>query len=330
MDVARRIGERHHLGAQFGGLLAGVLGDVARAGDADGLPFERVVARGEHLLREVAGSVARGLGAQRAAAPVAALAGERAGEFVAQTLVLAEHEADFAAADADVARRNVGVLSDVTLQLGHKRLAEFHHLIVRLAFRVEVRAALAAAHRERREAVLEGLLESQELEDREVHRGVEADTALVGADGAVHLDAVAAVDFDFAFVVEPRHAENNHALGFGNAFQHLHLLQDRAGHDVRGQRFGHLADGLMEFRLSGIACNQPGHEVFDVLLGLFVHKRFDFEGVCICFSPLKIEHLSEFCNLFKNFVKYFIYPLPEFAYCLRGGWTSGIKIRNEK
>ena len=237
------------------------------------LPFERIAACGEHLLGEVADAVARGFGAQGAAAPVTALARERAGELVAQPLVLAEEEADLPAAHADVARRNVGVLSDVALQLGHERLAELHHLVVRLALRIEVRSALASAHREGREAVLEGLLEGQELEDREVHRGVEADAALVGADGAVHLHAVAAVDLDLALVVEPRYAEDDDAFGFGDAFENLHLLQYGARHDVRGQRFGHLADGLVELRLARVAGDEPGHEIFDILSGLFVHRR---------------------------------------------------------
>jgi hypothetical protein len=51
------------------------------------------------------------------------------------------------------------------------------------------RAALAAAHRQRGERVLEHLLEGEELEDAEVDRRVEAQAALVRADRAVHLDA---------------------------------------------------------------------------------------------------------------------------------------------
>ena len=82
---------------------------------------------------------------------------------------------------------------------------------------------------------------------------MEADAALVGADGAVHLHAVAAVDLDLAFVVEPGHTENDDALGFRNAFQNFHFLQYGARHDVGSQRFGDLADGLVEFRLIGIA-----------------------------------------------------------------------------
>lgn len=77
--------------------------------------------------------------------------------------------------------------------------------------------------------------------------------SLVGADGAVHLHAVAAVDLDLAFVIEPGHTENDDALGFRDAFQNFHFLQYGARHDVGSQRFGDLADGLVEFRLIGIA-----------------------------------------------------------------------------
>ena len=104
-----------------------------------------------------------------------------------QPLVLAEQEADLAAAHADVAGRHVGVRADVAEQLGHEALAEAHHFVVGLALGVEVRAALAAAHRQRGQGVLEDLLEGQELQHAEVDRRVEAQPALVGADGAVHL-----------------------------------------------------------------------------------------------------------------------------------------------
>lgn len=163
------------------------------------------------------------------------------------------------------------VLPDMLLEFGHERLAEPHHFVVRFAFRVEIRTSFSAAHRQRSETVLESLLESEELQDREVHRRMESQSALVGADGAVHLYAVAAVDFDFAPVVEPRHTEDDDAFRFGDAFQNLHFLQRRTRHDVRSQRFGYLADGLMEFRFARVAGDEAGHEILDVLVCLFVH-----------------------------------------------------------
>ena len=98
------------------------------------------------------------------------------------------------------------------IQFVHERLAEPHHFVVALALGIEIGAALAAAHRERRQAVLEHLLEGQELQHAEVDRRMEPQAALVGADGAVHLDAEAAVDLHLAAVVDPRHAEHDRPL----------------------------------------------------------------------------------------------------------------------
>ena len=61
------------------------------------------------------------------------------------------------------------------------------------------------------------LLKAQELQDALVDRGVEAQAALVGADGAVELDAVAAVHLDLALIkmcIRDRHtADGNIAAG---------------------------------------------------------------------------------------------------------------------
>ena len=184
------------------------------------LPSSDLAAGREHLGREVDAAVAGRLRADQRAAPVQALAGEHAGELVAQLLVHAEQEADLAPADADVTGRDVGVGADVALELRHEGLAETHHLVVALALGVEVRAALAAAHGQRGQRVLEHLLEGEELEDPQVDRGVEAQAALVGTDGAVHLDPEAAVDLDAALVVEPRHAEQDHPLRLDDALEH--------------------------------------------------------------------------------------------------------------
>ena len=98
-----------------------------------------------------------------------AFAGEHAGEAILETPILAEHEADLAAADADVARGHVGALADVARQLVHQRLAEAHHLALALSLRIEVRAALAAAHRQTGERILERLLEAEEFENAQGH-----------------------------------------------------------------------------------------------------------------------------------------------------------------
>jgi len=97
-------------------------------------------------LREIHRAVPCGFGTDQGTAPAERLTRQHAGELVAQTLVLAEKIADFAAAHADIPGGNVRVRADMARQLRHEGLAETHHFIVALAFRVEIGAALAAAH----------------------------------------------------------------------------------------------------------------------------------------------------------------------------------------
>lgn len=109
-------------------------------------------------------------------------------------------------------------------QFGHEALAEMHDFPVRFAFRVEVRAAFAAADGKAGQGVLEDLFKSQELQDAQVDALVEAQAAFVRADGAVGLDAVAAVDVEDAVVIFPGDAENDDAFRFDDAFQDVVLF----------------------------------------------------------------------------------------------------------
>ena len=111
------VGDGDRLGAEIKQLLDGVLRDVAAAGNQAELAFERVFAGLQHLVGEIHAAVAGGFGTNERAAPGQALAGEHAGEFVAQALVLAEEEADLASAHADVAGGNVGVGTDVAARV---------------------------------------------------------------------------------------------------------------------------------------------------------------------------------------------------------------------
>ena len=248
-------GVRHgdDLGAQFHGLFDGVLGHIARAGHRHAHALEGLAAGLEHFVGKVHGAVARGFRADQRAAEAQALAGEHAGSVVGQLLVHAGHVAHFAATHADVACRHIGVGAHVAVQLGHESLAKAHDFCRALALGVEVGAALAAAHGQGGQRVLEGLLECQELQHRQVHRGVEAQAALVGANGHAVLDAIAAVDLHGAVVVRPGHAEHHHALGFDQTLQQTLLCVARILLDERPQAFHHFRDSLQEFRLTGIA-----------------------------------------------------------------------------
>ena len=141
-------------------------------------------------------------------------------------------------------------------ELGHEGLAESHDFVIGLALGVEVRAALAAAHGERGKGVLEDLLEAQELEHAQRYRGVEAQTALVGADSGVELDAVAAVDLALALIVDPGNTEHNDALGLDQTLEKACLLIGGVGIYRRGDRGQDLVCSLDEFGLVGIALVQ--------------------------------------------------------------------------
>src|SRR5208282_2607490 len=95
-----------------------------------------------------------------------------------------------------------------------------------LPFNVSLRvfsisSALAAAHWQGGERILEDLFERQEFQNAEIHRGMEAQSTFIGADGAVHLDTEAAVNLHFALVVKPGHAEHQDSLGLRDPFQDL-------------------------------------------------------------------------------------------------------------
>jgi len=92
----------------------------------------------------------------------------------------------------------------VAVELSDEALAEAHNLVVALAVRVEIRSSLAATHRKAGKRILEYLLECEELERREGDLWVEADTPLVGSDGRIELDAIAAVDMVFSLVSRPK------------------------------------------------------------------------------------------------------------------------------
>ena len=252
VDIARRVGHGDHLSPHLGSLLAGVDGHVAGAGDHHGGAVEAPAVGTEHVVREVAEAIARGLLPGEASAVAEALAGEDAGKLVAEALILTEEVADLPAAHADVPGGDVGIRADVLEKLRHEALAEAHDLGVRLALGVKVAAALAATDGEAGEAVLEDLLEAQELDDAEVHRGVEAQAALVGADGAVELHPVTPVHVDAAGVIHPGHPELDAPLRLHQAVHDALPDKLRPGlhHGLQGLQ--HLVDGLQKLRLGGV------------------------------------------------------------------------------
>ena len=269
IDVAVGTGDGDNLSTELNELLGGAPGDVTEAGESDRLALDVLAELLEHVLGEVDSAVAGSLGTDERTAEGTALAGENADELVAQALVLAEEVADFAAADADVTGGNVGIGSDMAGKLGHEALAETHDFAVGLAARIEVGAALAAAHGKRGEGVLEGLLKAEELENGESYGRMEAEAALVRPDRGVELDAVAAVDLNDAVVVDPGNAEHDRALGLDHTLEDGGLFVLGVGLDHGGEGGEHLFDRLDEFRFVSVFRLDVGENLLDVFAHIF-------------------------------------------------------------
>jgi hypothetical protein len=238
----------------------------------------------EHFFGEVHAAETGGFRANQAAAVSHALAGEDAGELVAQALVLAKQETDLPRTDTDITGRHVDVSTDVAIQLAHERLAEAHDFSIALALRIEVGTALAAAHGQGGQRVLEGLLEGEEFQHAEVHRRMEAQAALVRADGAVHLDTEAAIDLDLALIVDPRHPENQRALRLADTLENPRSQVMRIGFEKRPQTAQDFFDSLVEFGLIRVAFFQARKEGFDGFdhgqsLGKFIVVGGDWAGL---------------------------------------------------
>ena len=147
--------------------------------------------------------------------------------FAAQFLVHTVQEADFAAAHADIAGRNIHIRTDVAPQFQHESLAETHDFRIGFALGVEVGTALSATHRKRGQGILEGLFETEELQDGRIHGRMETQTALVGTDGVVELDTVAGIHLHLSFIIDPRHAEGENTVGFDDALDDLRRFEFR-------------------------------------------------------------------------------------------------------
>src|SRR5699024_1819712 len=103
-----------------------------------------------------------------------------------------------------------------------------------------------------------GLLEAQELDDTEIDGRVEAQTALVGSQGRVELDAKAAVDLHFAFVVDPGYAEDDLPLRLANALDQAVVGIVRMLRDDAPEALENFADGLMKLCLAGVTTHDLG------------------------------------------------------------------------
>jgi hypothetical protein len=72
------------------------------------------------------------------------LAGQNPGEFIALPLIHAEKKTDFSGTHPQTTVGDVGILTDVASELGHKTLAEPHGFIIGFSFGFKIGSALGA------------------------------------------------------------------------------------------------------------------------------------------------------------------------------------------
>src|SRR5690606_6223144 len=171
-------------------------------------------------------TITRRFRADQTAAERQALTCESAGHFILEFAIHPIHVANFTATNTNIARRNIQIRADMTVKFRHEGLAKPHDFNVALAFGVEVRAAITAPHRQRGQRILEHLLEGQKFQDAQVDRWMKTDTAFVWPNGAVHLDAITAVDLDLAPIIDPSDPELNDPLRLQHPLQQtvLHVF----------------------------------------------------------------------------------------------------------
>ena len=66
------------------------------------------------------------------------------------------------------------------------------------------------------QGILKDLFKSQELENRQVHGGVEPKTSLIWPQGRVELDTISSIDLDLPLVILPDHSELDDSFRYGS------------------------------------------------------------------------------------------------------------------
>src|SRR5437763_6247861 len=137
-------------------------------------------------------------------------------------------------------------------QFRHQGLAETHHLEVAFSLWIEIGSAFGSAHWQRRQRVFEYLFEGKKFENTKIDRGVKAHSALVRADGAVHLNSETAIHVKVAFIVAPRHPKHDHPLWLDNSLENLGRPIFGVPIKDKRERLHYFLDSLMKFRFSRV------------------------------------------------------------------------------
>ena len=107
------------------------------------------------------------------------------------------------------------------------------------------------------------------IHDGQVDRGMETAAALVGADGAVILDAEAAVDVGDTIVINPGNAELNNTLRLDKTLNQAGLLPLGVLVHNQIQRFENFADSLQKFFFVCVALFYSGVDAVEIFA--FIH-----------------------------------------------------------
>ena len=107
---------------------------------------------------------------------------------------MAEQEANLSGSNAYIACWYVGVLTNMSVQLGHKGLAKPHNLIVRSSLGIEIRTTLTPSDWHPAQRVFEDLLETQEFNHAQIDGGMKPQTTLKRPKGRVELNPKTTID----------------------------------------------------------------------------------------------------------------------------------------
>ena len=265
VDITVRTRDGYHLCTKLCCLACCAPSHVAEARDCDGLTLDIHTLLSQHLAEEIYCTIACCLGANQRATKGHTLTGEDTCILQSEFAIHAIEVANLAATNTDITCGHVGLGTNVTPQLGHKGLAETHNLCIGFTLGVEVRTTLCTTHRECGEGILEALLEAEELQDAGVYAGMETQTALIGADCVIELEAVACIHLHLTLVINPHYLEGKTTVGLYDTLCDACCLE--LGVLVIDLLYGHenLAYRLQILTLAGVLALQLGHQF------LYVH-----------------------------------------------------------
>ena len=147
--------------------------------------------------------------------------------LLSELLVHTIHETDFTAAYSDITSRNILIRSYDFPEFKHECLTETHDLRIRLSTWVEIRSALAATHWKGCKSILEGLLETEELQNRKIHRRMETKTTLVRSDCRIELNTITGICLNLTVIIHPCHLESKNTLRLYDALYNLRIFKLR-------------------------------------------------------------------------------------------------------